>query len=111
MNRRLSALGWFVAGAALGTAALFFLDPVSGRRRRALVREKSLHYRLIFERTLSRRWHDLNNRAHGLAYKAGLWNGEVTKTITRTRSRSESEERHLSPGAQEAAAKGSEYIH
>lgn len=33
-----------LCGAGLGAALMFLLDPASGRRRRALLREKSAHY-------------------------------------------------------------------
>jgi osmotically-inducible protein OsmY len=42
-NLSLSPLAWFCAGALAGSVAMFFFDPASGRRRRALARDKSVH--------------------------------------------------------------------
>lgn len=39
----------FLSGAALGVGAMYFLDPSRGRRRRALVRDKAVHYTRVFE--------------------------------------------------------------
>ena len=113
MNRRISRIGWLAIAVGAGAAAAFFLDPVSGRRRRAMAKDKALHYQLALSRLLSRRLHDLDNRAHGLAYKLGLWDGDATKAITKTitRTNGDDEKQNLGPTARHAAEKGTEYIH
>lgn len=35
-----SPLGWFIAGAALGTVAMYLLDPDKGRERRTQIRDQ-----------------------------------------------------------------------
>lgn len=44
-----------LAGACLGGAAMFLLDPVQGRRRRALIRDKAVHLRHVMTRDVPTR--------------------------------------------------------
>jgi hyperosmotically inducible protein len=67
LQRRPSAAAPLAAlcGLAAGAALMYFLDPDSGRRRRALVREKSARYaREARERQAALLRH-ASNRAHG----------------------------------------------
>lgn len=59
-----------LVGAVAGALAMFILDPDSGRRRRALARDKAA--RLTHEATdaVQSRARDLSNRARGLAHEA-----------------------------------------
>jgi hypothetical protein len=59
MISRLTALG-------IGALAMYFFDPVSGRRRRALVRDKMTHYHREATRYAEHTAKDLRNRAQGL---------------------------------------------
>jgi len=52
-RRRLSSRALLV-GAAIGLLAMFYFDPASGRRRRALVRDKFARVRHIFTRDVPR---------------------------------------------------------
>ena len=54
-----------VGGIAMGAAAMYLLDPRSGRRRRALARDRIVHYLNLAECTLGRLLHDAGNRAQG----------------------------------------------
>ncbi len=59
MISRLTALG-------IGALAMYFFDPVSGRRRRALVRDKMTHYHreaTVYAESTAK---DLRNRAQGI---------------------------------------------
>jgi len=53
-RRRLSS-GALLTGAFVGLLAMFYFDPASGRRRRALVRDKFARVRHIFTRDVPRR--------------------------------------------------------
>jgi uncharacterized membrane protein len=59
-------LGGFGAGAAL----MYALDPVAGRRRRALARDQVVHLGRVSEDALSTLGTDLRNRARGLQARA-----------------------------------------
>jgi hypothetical protein len=61
-----------VAAGALGAIAMYYADPQSGRRRRALVRDKVAHYRNLLTRkaprTAERRGRFFRGRARGLQH-------------------------------------------
>lgn len=63
MIRILGALG-------IGAAAMYFFDPVSGRRRRALLRDKMEHYQKEVTEYAEGTAQDLRNRAQGLVAEA-----------------------------------------
>jgi len=54
-----------IAGLVLGAALMYFLDPDSGRRRRAFVREKSGRYAREARDRQAALWHHARNRVHG----------------------------------------------
>ena len=58
------------AGAALGALAMFIFDPQEGRRRRALARDKMVHYGHEVSDLASDTTKDLRNRAFGVAAEA-----------------------------------------
>ena len=60
---RLTALG-------LGALAMYYFDPVSGNRRRALLRDKLVHYRKEAREYAGGTYKDLRNRAHGAVAEA-----------------------------------------
>jgi gas vesicle protein len=51
---------------AVGALAVYFFDPVSGKRRRALVRDKMVHYRKEAREYAAGTAKDLRNRAQGV---------------------------------------------
>jgi len=61
---------WVLGAVAIGAAAMFFLDPSQGRRRRALVRDKLASARVQTGKTLDTQVRDLSNRTRGLRHEA-----------------------------------------
>ena len=57
-------------GLAVGALAMFIFDPQQGRRRRAIARDKAMHYSREAGRIVSSTSQDLKNRAYGLAKDA-----------------------------------------
>lgn len=66
MNKTYRALG----GAALGAVAMYWLDPVVGRRRRARLRDQLASKASDFYSALTAGGQDLANRVHGAAARA-----------------------------------------
>lgn len=56
-----------LSGLGLGAGLMFLLDPERGRRRRALVRDKAVHYGKVTQRKLRGTSQHLSNKTHGLA--------------------------------------------
>jgi gas vesicle protein len=54
-------------GAGVGALAMFIFDPDNGRRRRALARDKMVHYGKEAVDTVESAARDLRNRAQGIA--------------------------------------------
>jgi osmotically-inducible protein OsmY len=65
-NRPTNAMP-LLAGIGSGAALMYFLDPVRGRRRRAMARDKTTSALNTAERELKDRGEDLRNRARGAA--------------------------------------------
>jgi hypothetical protein len=59
MIRILGALG-------IGALAMYFFDPEQGRRRRALLRDKAVHYNKEAREYADATYKDLRNRAQGV---------------------------------------------
>lgn len=55
---------------ALGAGLMYIMDPQSGRRRRALVRDKAVHYAHEASDAVSSKGKDLRNRATGMYHEA-----------------------------------------
>jgi uncharacterized membrane protein len=68
---------------ALGAAAMYFLDPRTGRRRRAKLRDKVVHAAVAERDLLGKARRDLEHRAHGVVSR--LQNGERPRVATTTR--------------------------
>lgn len=66
MNKGLAIIG----GIGLGAGLMYLMDPNSGRRRRAMIRDKAFHLLHESEDAMLVAARDLNNRAHGLAARA-----------------------------------------
>ena len=84
-GRRLSSRALLV-GAAIGLLAMFYFDPASGRRRRALVRDKFARVRHIFTRDMPRR---IEKRAR-FSIRRGMSRVKMCRTranLSRTRAR------------------------
>lgn len=54
----------------IGAGLMYFLDPDRGKRRRALARERALHFTKVVNRELSKKTVDLRNRAQGVWFEA-----------------------------------------
>jgi gas vesicle protein len=57
-------------GAVVGAVAMFIFDPDSGRRRRALARDKATGFANDTVESVQSTARDLRNRAQGLAHEA-----------------------------------------
>jgi hypothetical protein len=57
--------GALLRGALVGAAATYFFDPDVGRRRRALVRDRIVHWLAVVRQELESELHDLRNRTRG----------------------------------------------
>lgn len=55
----------FILGCAVGALAMYMLDPESGRRRRALVRDKATRYSQEAEEFVTSKAKHLRNKAKG----------------------------------------------
>jgi uncharacterized membrane protein len=64
MERDKGTYAW-IGGLALGAAVMYFLDPHSGRRRRARVRDRVVHTMNVAEEGMERLAQDFGNRARG----------------------------------------------
>jgi cell division septum initiation protein DivIVA len=71
-NRLRDSLPGFavLSGIATGIAAMFFLDPEQGRRRRAMARDKLLKWANDAQRVIGGKTKDMRNRAVGAAHEA-----------------------------------------
>jgi len=58
----------FTAGALVGATAAVLLDPRLGARRRAFLRDKAMHYRLVTPRACRRFARRLGGPLHGLSH-------------------------------------------
>ena len=54
----------------LGALTMYLLDPVQGRRRRALMRDQYTHAKRVVRERTAGTARDLSNRAHGAAAEA-----------------------------------------
>jgi uncharacterized membrane protein len=75
---------------ALGAAAMYFLDPRTGRRRRAKLRDQFVHAVAAERALLGKAGRDLEHRAHGVVSR--LQNGEHPRAPAATTHE------HLMPG-------------
>lgn len=66
--RRMLGKRWRTIGLlGLGAALMFLVDPHSGRRRRAYIRDKTRHSFRATQAEVTRIWTRVSNRTHGLA--------------------------------------------
>lgn len=59
-------LGSLLVGLGLGAGLMYLMDPERGQRRRAMLRDQALHYRLEGAGVARKRSRHLRNRAKGL---------------------------------------------
>jgi hypothetical protein len=59
-----------IAALGIGALAMYYFDPVSGNRRRALLRDQFVHYRKEAREYAGDTYKDLRNRAHGVVAEA-----------------------------------------
>lgn len=59
-------LGSLLVGLGLGAGVMYLLDPERGERRRAMLRDQALHYRLQGTDVVGKRSRHLRNRAKGV---------------------------------------------
>ncbi len=67
MKSRVNPVAMLFAGLGIGAGVMFMLDPASGRRRRALVRDKTTSTVNGAADVVRRRTRDLANRTRGAA--------------------------------------------
>jgi hypothetical protein len=60
---------WSVGAAAVGAGLMALLDPQSGKRRRAVIRDRSARAARKLGETAGKRWRDLTNRGTGAVAK------------------------------------------
>jgi c-di-GMP-binding flagellar brake protein YcgR len=65
-----SSFSFLLFGIAAGAALMYFMDPVQGRRRRALVQAKAQNLNSQTRQAIDARTHGVGNRALGLRVKA-----------------------------------------
>src|SRR5919206_2586955 len=77
-------------GVGLGAGLMYVFDPVYGRRRRALIRDKAVHAAVASRVVLGRKARDVGNRVRGLVAEAGTHFGceEVSDETLVARARS-----------------------
>jgi hypothetical protein len=89
--RPTTATGVAVCGGMLaGMGMMYLMDPVAGRRHRALLRDKMTHYRRVAERLLERKGRKLTNRVRGMVLErtAHAHDGVVDDAVLVERIRS-----------------------
>ena len=59
-----------IAALGIGAIAMYYLDPVSGKRRRALLRDQAVHAKHRISDYTEHKARDLRNRAHGLVARS-----------------------------------------
>ncbi|MBX3155047.1 MAG: SRPBCC family protein [Deltaproteobacteria bacterium] len=78
MATKSSGLSTVLSASALGAAAMYFLDPDRGRRRRARVAEATTHATRVEKAFLGKAWRDATHRAEGLSHhKLQLRHGDA----------------------------------
>lgn len=55
----------FISGVMIGMVSAYYLDPDRGRRRRALVRDRLIHFQKLLSRATSKKAHHWQNKFHG----------------------------------------------
>jgi len=69
MKNKKDKLLWSVGAAAVGAGLMALLDPQSGKRRRAVIRDRSARAARKLGETAGKAWRDLTNRGTGAVAK------------------------------------------
>ncbi|MCI0489248.1 MAG: BON domain-containing protein [Blastocatellia bacterium] len=95
-----------ISGIGLGTGLMYLFDPDKGKRRRAQIRDKTVHGLNKANDAINKTSRDMSNRAQGLMAeaKAVFKSGEATDARVVARVRSKLGRRVSHPGAVEVAA-------
>ena len=95
----------WITGFLLGAGVMYLLDPQSGRRRRALGRDKTRHLVKAAGARSGKRGRDLANRARGLAHTVGgvVRRDRVDDAVLHERVRAELGRHVSNPSAIEVA--------
>jgi hypothetical protein len=101
-----------LGGVGLGAGLMFLLDPDKGRRRRALLRDKTKHSLHLAEGTLRKTSRDLGNRTRGLAarVRSRLHREQVQNDVLEARVRAHLGRAVSHPGAIEVRAEDGRMI-
>ena len=93
-------------GVGIGLGLMYVLDPVRGKRRRATLRDRTIHALRSTRVTLGKKAQDLGNRARGLAAEAGaaLRREAVTDEVLEQRVRAQLGRAVSKPGDVEVLA-------
>jgi osmotically-inducible protein OsmY len=80
----------FVKGAAIGAGIMYFFDPVSGNRRRALLRDQFVHLANMSCDVADAKYRDMQNRMYGTfaEMRSSLRHDEPTDEVLCDRVRS-----------------------
>jgi hypothetical protein len=97
----------FAKGAAFGAGLIYFLDPVQGRRRRALVRDQAIHLANKSCDVADAKYRDMQNRLYGTfaEMRSSLRHDEPTNEVLCDRVRATIGRYISHPGAIEVAAR------
>lgn len=68
-NSGLALLGWFVAGAVVGSAAMYLLDPSEGKKRRTQIRQRGIAWKNNASRLAEQTTRGWKESAQGLIAK------------------------------------------
>jgi hypothetical protein len=94
-----------LGGIGLGAALMYLLDPDRGARRRALARDKAVHFGRVAGERLGARSRDLRNRARGLSARIRSKSEEApADDVLEARVRAEIGRAARNPGAIHVAA-------
>lgn len=69
MNKNTEQITLFLSGVVAGGTLLFLYDPINGKRRRALVRDKAFSFKNHSLQYAGKHFRDLRNRGRGLVYE------------------------------------------
>jgi uncharacterized membrane protein len=89
-GQRRASFAPFLLGAGIGATVMCLLDPATGRRRRALIQDKTRHYATVAREGAGKTSRDLGNRLSGVRHRATqlLDRGDAPDEVVAERVRS-----------------------